>query len=177
MTGKETKLFELWQVCKSRNSPPFWPEAFSHELIHKSFSPLVNSENPYGHVREGRLYSCYVPEQAQEYGKFFEKVMLEARELNYSDLDWKDDAAVMLGAAIAAGFCKNCEVLDLSGNCIGDEGVQALFNAIMKGGLQGCKRLDISNNAFGKSSHAYITRAFKAAQTSKALPEMIEFRM
>ena len=117
--------------------------------------------------RHGLQYSCDAA-RLLEYacgnrlldGAFLVAHLADAKELNCSGLDWRDEEARRFAAALehatAHGALKALEKLYLGWNQIGDEGVRHLGDALARGAAPALELLDLRDNNIGDEGMRHL---------------------
>ena len=133
-----TRLSDVIKGCAAKRAPPLAPPVFKEDLSTKTFtSPKADRETV------GNLYE-----------KEFDEKLVEARVLEYAELQWTDEDVTKLCTAIATGKMVKLWSLDLEGNQIGDAGATAL--ATVAGNLPQLKTLVLRDNQIGDAGVAAL---------------------
>ena len=113
-------------------------------------------------VVEYALKHRYLPEQLLD-GAFLVAHLADAKALDCGGLGWGHEEARRLAAALehatAQGALKSLEVLDLSSNEIGDEGLRHLSDALARGAAPALKDLTVWGNKIGDEGIRHLADA------------------
>ena len=108
-------------------------------------------------------------------GAFLAARFADAKALDFSKLGWGDEEASRLAAALehatAQGALKTLEVLDLSSNEIGDEGLHHVADALARGAAPALKDLTVWGNTIGNEGVRHLGNAL-ARGAAPALEEL-----
>lgn len=160
-TGRNSYWPGVRMECAAHRPPPMTPIEFE-SMIHSGLSA--------GSVKftNGKDATEIVIPQ---YARGFYRLMHDAVEFDYADLEWGDEDVIKLAEALTyahkLGALQNVRKLNLMKNSIGDAGMDALANVILAGGLPKLRKkgLQAHFNPASRQAQAKVQEALKRQGT------------
>jgi hypothetical protein len=135
-SGTKQDLESIVRECAAGRAPPLHPDAFAQQLDAKSFTSK----------------KADIAMVAGLYRRAFEKRIGNAQLLDFTNLDWGDEEAKVLAAAL--GAAASCVKLNLADNRIGDKGAVALAASLRKGAAPQLDGIYLDDNRIGDEGAA-----------------------